>query len=221
MSENILEKLKGDLTSYKPIPFWSWNDKLEPEELRRQIRDMKKAGMGGFFMHARGGLLTEYLSDEWFDCIGASVEEAKKQGMHAWAYDENGWPSGFAGLKLLENPENHIHYLELQHQAAFDARALGCYRVENGELVKVTDDDGGPCECVYDRTDSSYVDVLNWKIVREFIEETHEKYYKRFGKDFGRYLSGFFTDEAQYYRDSFNGRSGIVRFCLRSQEQFS
>ena len=58
-----------DLTNppaqYRPIPFWSWNDKLDPEELRRQIREMKKAGLGGFFMHARGGLQTAYLSDEW------------------------------------------------------------------------------------------------------------------------------------------------------------
>ena len=37
--------------SYRPIPFWSWNDKLEPEELIRQIQWMNKNGMGGFFMH--------------------------------------------------------------------------------------------------------------------------------------------------------------------------
>jgi len=48
----------------RPVPFWSWNDKLEPDELRRQIGAMQDAGMGGFFMHARGGLETEYLSEE-------------------------------------------------------------------------------------------------------------------------------------------------------------
>ena len=50
----------------RPVPFWSWNDKLEPDELRRQIGAMQDAGMGGFFMHARGGLETEYLSEDWF-----------------------------------------------------------------------------------------------------------------------------------------------------------
>ena len=29
---------------YRPIPFWSWNDKLDPEELRYQIREMHKQG---------------------------------------------------------------------------------------------------------------------------------------------------------------------------------
>ena len=35
----------------RPVPFWSWNDKLELDELRRQIGAMQDAGMGGFFMH--------------------------------------------------------------------------------------------------------------------------------------------------------------------------
>lgn len=98
----------------RPVPFWSWNDKLEPDELRRQIGAMQDAGMGGFFMHARGGLETEYLSEEWFCAVEASVDEAKKRGMQAWCYDENGWPSGFVGGKLLENLENWAHYLRFE-----------------------------------------------------------------------------------------------------------
>ena len=46
---------------YHCLPFWSWNDDLEPEELERQIEWMHKNGVGGFFMHARGGLTTPYL----------------------------------------------------------------------------------------------------------------------------------------------------------------
>ena len=33
----------------RPCPFWSWNDELDPEELRRQVRAMHDAGLGGFF----------------------------------------------------------------------------------------------------------------------------------------------------------------------------
>ena len=39
---------------YRPIPFWSWNEKLNTEETRRQVRLMKDAPLGGYFMHARG-----------------------------------------------------------------------------------------------------------------------------------------------------------------------
>ena len=72
---------------YGSLPFWSWNDRLDEEELRRQMRVMKDIGMNGFFMHARGGLETEYLSDEWYSCINACIDEAKKLGMdtsHQW-----------------------------------------------------------------------------------------------------------------------------------------
>ena len=86
--EQWLKSLENPESKYCTHPVWSWNDKLEPEELRRQMWDMKQAGIGGFFMHARSGLLTEYLSDEWFDCIHTCVEEAKKAGLEAWCYDE-------------------------------------------------------------------------------------------------------------------------------------
>ena len=87
---------------YRCIPFWSWNDVLDEERLVKQVEWMNENGVGGFFMHARGGLKTEYLGEKWFDCIKACSEKAQELGMEAYAYDENGWPSGFVGGKLLE-----------------------------------------------------------------------------------------------------------------------
>ena len=54
-----LEKdLKNPPKKYRAIPFWSWNEKLHTEETAWQIAEMDKAGIGGYFMHARGGLQT-------------------------------------------------------------------------------------------------------------------------------------------------------------------
>jgi len=78
--KDLLNYVKEHSAEYGSIPFWSWNDKLEPDVLIKQIDDMKKIGMSGFFMHARSGLETEYLSDEWYDCIKACVDHAKKVG---------------------------------------------------------------------------------------------------------------------------------------------
>jgi len=64
-------------------------------ETRRQIAEMDRVGIGGYFMHARGGLQTPYMGKSWMDNIAAGIDEGKKRGMGAWAYDENGWPSGF------------------------------------------------------------------------------------------------------------------------------
>lgn len=188
---------------YRPIPFWSWNEKLDTEETKRQIALMDEAGIGGYFMHARGGLLTEYMGEEWFDNVSASIEEGDKRGMHSWAYDENGWPSGFGGGKVNglgdEYRQKSLHNEPLTEENK---------NSENTVLIK----DGVR---YFYRINEFYVDTLDPKVVKKFIEEIYQKYYDRFGPTF----DGFFTDEPQILRgdgypwsfileDSFKNRYG-------------
>ena len=206
-----MSKLIKDISEHSyehgSIPFWSWNDKLDPERLRKQIRDMKRLNMKGFFMHARSGLETEYMSDEWFECIEASIDEAKKLGMEAWSYDENGWPSGFAGGALLKDEANHARYLECETRKEFPTDdPLGVYIIhsEHGRTLctKIEKEIFSPTEylCIYRRSDSSYVDTMDADITKKFVESTHVEYKKRIGADFGKDMPGFFCDEPQYYR---------------------
>lgn len=183
----------------KSLPFWSWNDKLEKEELKKQIDWMHDKNFGGFFMHARGGLKTEYLSDEWFDCIKCCVEKAAEKGMQAWAYDENGWPSGFVGGKLLEDERNLENFLEYSY-GKLDESALVSYKVLDDELVRLDKNSNEEnCLNVYKRTAVSSVDILDRNVVQKFIDLTHEEYKKRLGEKFSL-LNGFFTDEPQFCR---------------------
>jgi hypothetical protein len=41
--------------------------------------------------------MTPYLSDEWFRLWKLALKEAEKLDMNVWIYDENSYPSGFAG----------------------------------------------------------------------------------------------------------------------------
>lgn len=195
-----ISDIEKNAIRYGSLPFWSWNDKLQEDELRRQIRRMHELGMNGFFMHARGGLETEYLSDEWYELIRACVDEAKKLGMEAWAYDENGWPSGFAGGKLLEDERNHAVFLTCEQTDVFptDENVLGVYIFTDGVPKLVTVPQNVPYTVIRMGRDSSYVDTLDADITRKFIEQTHEQYRKRVG--FSENMPGFFTDEPQYYR---------------------
>ena len=97
MLKQVLSKVANPGAEFRGAPFWAWNAKLGEHELRRQIRLLKQMGLGGFFMHARVGLGTEYLGKEWFDCVKACLDEAKKNDMQPWLYDEDRWPSGAAG----------------------------------------------------------------------------------------------------------------------------
>lgn len=55
---------------YRPAPFYFLNHKLERDEVLRQILEMDAKGVGGVVLHARHGLLTPYMSEEWFDIMG-------------------------------------------------------------------------------------------------------------------------------------------------------
>ena len=87
------------------MPFWFWNDRIEEDEITRQMTRMKEQQVEAFFIHARHGLQTPYLSEEWFARIGHVLREAQRLEMGVWLYDENNFPSGYAGGRVLaENP---------------------------------------------------------------------------------------------------------------------
>ena len=40
------QKFKNPTAEYRVVPFWSWNETMEPDEVRRQLRLMKKENVG-------------------------------------------------------------------------------------------------------------------------------------------------------------------------------
>lgn len=182
-------------------PFWSWNDRLRKEELVRQIELMKESGIEGFFMHARGGLKTEYMGEDWFDCIKACMDKADELGMEAWAYDENGWPSGFASgvvpKKSVDFQQKKLLSTVFDKGGELPENLLGLYRVSDNGYEKINTAEDG-CFAIYYAVNPYYIDTFNPNAIKCFTEETHEKYYEHFAERFGKSLKGFFTDEPQY-----------------------
>ena len=184
---------------YKPVPFWSWNEKLDAEELKRQIEEFKNKGYGGHFMHSRVGLVTRYLSEEWMELIREGAIISKELGIDAWLYDEDKWPSGYAGgLVPLASAE-------------YGSRNLLLLREE-----EITEDDTVLDECDSDGIhfyivkriephnykvfgNTCYIDTMNPEAVGKFIEVTHEKYKEEAGEYFGNVIPGIFTDEPCYH----------------------
>lgn len=103
-----LELFKNPTSEYRATPFWAWNDKLNKEELCRQIEELKEMGLGGFHMHTRSGMATKYLSEEFMDLIKTCANKAEQENMLAWLYDEDRWPSGAAGGIVTKNPKYRI-----------------------------------------------------------------------------------------------------------------
>ena len=127
----LINEFNNPSNKYRGKPFWSWNGELNRDELIRQTHVMKEMGLGGYFMHSRSGLITEYLSDEWFDYINAVADESEKIGMQAWLYDEDRWPSGSAGGMVTRDRKYSMKSLYLYE---YD---IGKDFVPDGETVAV------------------------------------------------------------------------------------
>lgn len=113
--DDIFRNFQNPPASYRPQPFWFLNHRLEAERLRWQIRQMAEQGVGGVVLHARHGMLTPHMSEEWLEAIGLCVEELRAQGMEAWLYDEDNWPSGIFGGRLTRpHPEYRMRYLRVE-----------------------------------------------------------------------------------------------------------
>ncbi len=57
-------------------------------------------GISQVMLYPRSECEIEYLSEEWFTCIGSFIECAKELDMSIWLYDDFNWPSGDVGGKL-------------------------------------------------------------------------------------------------------------------------
>jgi hypothetical protein len=154
-----------------PIAFWFWNGALDGPELIRQMRLLREAGIHEFVIHARSGLATEYLSDDWFSKCGAVVAEAERTDMRLWIYDEMNWPSGSAGGKVTAHSELIEHYID-EHESLR----------EYGDARKRL----------------SSPDFLSRSAVQLFLHVTHERYREHFHSYFGRTIRGFFNDEMRF-----------------------
>ncbi len=205
---------------FRGAPFWSWNDKLDLEELRRQIREFHRQGLGGFFMHARIGLDTPYMSEDWMKAVEVCVDEAKKLGMLAWLYDEDKWPSGFAGGIVSGRGSDYNQQLLRVREIPVDwnmrefiphDRSLAVYIVTRkgrkwlewrnvtGQALNMSEHRGKVVvEFFVDRV--GYIDAMNPKVVEAFIRVTYDAYRERFGDEFGKTVPGIFTDEPQCNR---------------------
>ena len=239
---NLAQGWSNPGREFRSAPFWSWNSKLDADRLCRAIDSMHSAGMGGFFMHSRYGLKTPYLSEEWFECVSACVERARKLGMKAYLYDEDRWPSGAAGgIVTRKNPEYGMVFLQCNTaaQPAKSAERLATFDVAldgSGRMLSYREADvsagaapgaaaGGvrvsfdvaPTPATGWYNDGQYLDTMSHDAVAEFIHVTHQAYADRYGEDFGGVIPAIFTDEPNYGSASTDAASGAHKLVWTSQ----
>ena len=206
-------------------PFWSWNETLDPEELKFQLDEFADKGMGGFFIHAREGLITEYMGPDWMQAVRLSVDRAKDKGLIAYLYDEDRWPSGYASGKVpamnADFQQKALVFVKseiplTQQEMDTQGQLLRIFLVEldGVRLVSYSDVTQSPSPAPQGKTlvyffqgiaepeewfnSQTYIDTLNPDAVDAFIQVTHEEYKKVIGSEFGKTVPAIFTDEPEF-----------------------
>ena len=111
-TSEFLKGFRNPSPEYGVKPFWFWNAKMDASEIAAQIQNFHLMGLGGFFIHARFGLETQYMSDEWLDAVEVAVNEAETYGMEIWFYDENLFPSGIGNTKVSGRMDCRVRFIE-------------------------------------------------------------------------------------------------------------
>lgn len=217
VSARLLEDFASPPAEFRPVPLWIWNGEVTRERIREMLEQFQRQGMGGVFIHPRPGLVTEYLSETWFDLWAFALAECKRLGLGCHIYDENSYPSGFAGGHVMaENPLCALRFIKASLCPPGSVLPSG-----DGVLAAfVVGEDGVSVERVdlsalASRSCEKTLVVLEWGQDRnrlwtagfsqvdlalpgttdQFLRSTHSRYAERFAADFGGAIRFAFSDE--------------------------
>ena len=122
-TEHMYQEFQQPTSEYRPFVRWWWNgDKVEADELVREMRLLKEAGIGGVeinpiafptYCDSLGKPSLQWLSPEWIYMLKLCFDEAKKLDMTCDLLVGSGWPFGAEFLKEDERAQIVVNYSEL------------------------------------------------------------------------------------------------------------
>jgi hypothetical protein len=88
----------------RPAIYWYWGGVITPEIVDLQMAEMRDKGIESFVLFPFNGddMRPLFASEEWFDLVGHTLEEARRTGMKVWLFNDNNFPSG-RGANLVVN----------------------------------------------------------------------------------------------------------------------
>ena len=134
----FVERFRNPPAHYRTMPQWSWNGDIDRRRISEVLEQFKDRGCGGVFMHARPGIMVEYLSKRWFELWTWGMREAARLGLEWQIYDEFTVAGGNAGgYTVIESPHAAQHEVSVLPLAdlseiAGNRDVLAVYRVPIG-----------------------------------------------------------------------------------------
>ena len=121
-TEHLYQTFQEPSSEFRPFVRWWWNgDKVEADELVRELRLLKEAGIGGVeinpiafpsYCDSTGKTSLEWLSPEWIDMLQVCFTEADSLDMTCDLLVGSGWPFGAEYLSEDERAQIVVNYAE-------------------------------------------------------------------------------------------------------------
>lgn len=216
-SAETVDSLKGIFAhpprEYSTGPLWVWNDLISEDQIRSTMSDLAAQDVKQVWVHPRPGLMTPYLSADWFRLWDIALQEAERLDMNVWIYDENSYPSGFAGGFVPEAmPESRALGMDrrkLTLPAEIAEPVLAVFSTDPAHPEDLTESyrlgalpEGEYNVIVETLTPTSpwyggtfFVDLIRPGVTQKFLEITMDAYKEHIGGQFGKRVPGVFTDE--------------------------
>lgn len=190
-------------------PFWFWNGVQEEAGIIHQLDEIASSGCKGFALHSRKGNQIPYLSHRWLELVEFSCEEASKRNLKIWLYDEDGFPSGNAGMRVQKTRpdlvQKSLHFSVVPSDPCVSSFAS--FSADGRTPVSEADlPPGTPVLRFELHLNPEHVDTLSPETVKYFLRLNHKLYAKRIGMFFGNTVEAVYTDDESFlvwYENSF------------------
>ena len=213
-SGSVKAQFPSPARQYSSGPLWVWNDLVSEEQITDTLSDLAAQHVKQVWVHPRPGLMTPYLDKDWFRLWKLALKEAQRLDMNVWIYDENSYPSGFAGGLVPEAmPESRglgVHFSDAKTVGKPGDDVLAVYRVTDDACANITAElregkqfpEGKYLVATIRQSPTGgwfggkfYVDLLRPGVTEKFLEITMGAYEREIGEHFGGRVPGVFTDE--------------------------
>ena len=166
---------------YRGVTLWMLNDKLEPEEIARQLEGLYKAGWGAVITRTFNGLRTEYLSEEWMQILETIVTEASQRDMKVW------FQAGYMPSAIPDLAPEMTHCVLTRKEKSEGAQSSEKVLAEDDSYIYV------------ERKLPHVLDLLNPDAVDDYLKKAYEEtWLNRFGQEFGRTIEAVWVDEPHF-----------------------
>ena len=179
-----LDTFRNPPDNCRGTDFWMLNDKLDDDELRRQLRSMRGQGVASVIARTYIGLKSDYPGEEFHRKMRVTVDAAREIGIKIFL--QAGYmPEAVVGLP----PEFAIS--NLMPLSGDEARQS--VREGRGRILATA---GGVAYTAVNT--GTFLDMLDREAMAFYLERSYGEMWKAFADEFGKTCVSVWVDEPSY-----------------------